>query len=75
MGLMREGRTLVVEALEAVDAKRAKPLRAQYVPAAEEKEPRGEELRFSPPSPTANIAHGPTACSRQGFLSGLARET
>jgi IS5 family transposase len=43
VGLMREGRRLVVEALEAVEAQRAKSMRAQYVPPAEEREPRGEE--------------------------------
>ena len=43
VGLMRQGRTLVVEALEAVDEKRGKELQERYVPPAEEREPRGEQ--------------------------------
>ncbi|MBI2562261.1 MAG: transposase [candidate division NC10 bacterium] len=40
---MREGRTLVVEAVAGVDAARAGALRAEFVPAAGEVEPRGDE--------------------------------
>jgi IS5 family transposase len=43
VSLMREGRTLVVEALGRVNQERAEQLREQYVPPTEEKEPRGEE--------------------------------
>jgi IS5 family transposase len=47
VSLMREGRTLVVEALTAVDTQRGKQLRQQYVPPPEEREPRGEEALAS----------------------------
>jgi IS5 family transposase len=43
VSLMREGRTLVVEALTAVDEKRGQDLRERYVPPPEQREPRGEE--------------------------------
>jgi IS5 family transposase len=41
--LLRKGRAVVVEAVAAVDPGRAAGLRADYVPATEEREPRGEE--------------------------------
>jgi IS5 family transposase len=43
VSLMRQGRALVVEALEVVDGVRGKQLRESYVPPADEREPRGEE--------------------------------
>lgn len=43
VALLRKGRGIVVEAVAAVDAGRAEALRAAYVPAAGEPEPRGEE--------------------------------
>lgn len=43
VSLMREGRTLVVEAVAAVDEARAEQLRERFVPQPGEPEPRGEE--------------------------------
>lgn len=43
VGLMRKGRAVVVEAVAQVDPARAEALRATFVPAGDEPEPRGEE--------------------------------
>jgi len=43
ISLMREGRTLIVEALERVDKKRGRELRQRYVASEKEREPRGEQ--------------------------------
>lgn len=43
ISLMREGRALIVEALERVDKKRGRQLRERFVPPAQEREPRGEQ--------------------------------
>jgi len=43
VSLMRRGRTLVVEAVKGVDASKGEELGKEYVPAAGEREPQGEE--------------------------------
>lgn len=43
VSLMRQGRTLIVKAVEAVDDELAEKLKAQFVPVAGEREPQGEE--------------------------------
>jgi transposase len=55
VSLMRRGRSMVVEAVEAKDGAVGQRLREEYVPAKEEKEPRGEEALASEKEQTKKL--------------------